>query len=88
MTYREAIVLGEKNLQQADIADAKTGEILYREYDNDDTGRGLAGDIDASHRGQEFWCSAAKKVHAVDEFLLYSIAKTVQTECNKAGFDC
>ncbi len=48
------------------LRDAKTGEILYRETDNDDTGRGLAGDIDASHRGQEFWCSAAKKVHAVD----------------------
>lgn len=48
------------------LRDAKTGEVLYRETDNDDTGRGLAGDIDAKHRGQEFWCSAAKKVHAVD----------------------
>lgn len=48
------------------LRDAKTGEILYRETDRDDTGRGLAGDIDASHRGQEFWCSAAKKVHAID----------------------
>lgn len=28
MTYREAIVLGEKNLQQADIADAKTDSWL------------------------------------------------------------
>ena len=42
-----------------DLRDARTGEILYRGYDREDTGRGLAADIDADHRGSEFWCSAS-----------------------------
>lgn len=50
----------------SDLRDARTGEILFRETDNDDTGRGMAADIDPNHRGSEFWCSASKKVHAID----------------------
>lgn len=49
-----------------DLRDARTGEILYREFDNEDTGRGLAADIDPNHRGYEFWCSARKAVHAIN----------------------
>lgn len=49
-----------------DLRDALTGEILMHEGDRQDTGRGLAADIDANHRGYEFWCSAAKKVNSVD----------------------
>lgn len=45
----------------ADLRDAKTGEILFRTTGNDDTGRGLAADIDANHRGYELW-SADKAV--------------------------
>lgn len=41
----------------ADLRDARTGEILYRELGQEDTGRGIAADIDASHRGFEYWCS-------------------------------
>ncbi len=41
----------------SDLRDAKTGEILLRSYDKDDTGRGLAADIDANHRGAELWSS-------------------------------
>ncbi len=48
------------------LSDAKTGEILYRTYGDEDTGRGLAADIDGFHRGYEFWCSAEKKVHSID----------------------
>ena len=49
----------------ADLRDARTGEILYRSTDKDDTGRGVAADIDPAHRGAEFWCSAAKQVHDI-----------------------
>ncbi len=41
----------------SDLRDAKTGEILLRSYGKDDTGRGLAADIDANHRGAELWSS-------------------------------
>ena len=43
--------------------DACTGEILYREHADKDTGRGLAADIDSLHRGLEFWSSANKIMH-------------------------
>jgi rhamnogalacturonan endolyase len=46
----------------ADLRDARTGEILWRETGNEDTGRGLAADIDATHRGQEMWNSAHRAV--------------------------
>ncbi len=39
----------------ADLRDAKTGEFIFRETARDDTGRGLAADIDATHRGFEHW---------------------------------
>lgn len=41
-----------------ELRDARTGEILFRSTDREDTGRGLAADIDAAHRGYEYWCSA------------------------------
>ena len=49
----------------SNMRDAKTGEILCRQYDKQDTGRGIAADIDSSHRGFEMWCSAEKKVFDV-----------------------
>lgn len=49
----------------ADLRDACTGEILFRITDNDDTGRGVCADIDPKHRGAEFWCSAAKRIHDI-----------------------
>lgn len=39
----------------ADLRDARTGEILFHETAHDDTGRGLAADIDPAHRGCEMW---------------------------------
>ena len=49
----------------SDLRDAKTGEILCRTYDKDDTGRGLAADIDASHRGYEMWSSDKREVRDI-----------------------
>lgn len=46
----------------ANLRDARTGEILFRSYGKEDTGRGISADIDSTHRGSEFWCSAEKKV--------------------------
>lgn len=49
----------------ADLRDAKTGEILYHETGLEDTGRGIAADIDADHRGFEFWCSDSHQVRDI-----------------------
>src|SRR5574344_1315635 len=40
-----------------DIRDAATGKIIYHENGGGDTGRGMAADVDATHRGFEFWTS-------------------------------
>lgn len=49
----------------SDLRDARTGEILFRTLDKDDTGRGVAADIDAQHRGYEYWCSDAPVVRDI-----------------------
>ncbi len=49
----------------SDLRDAKTGEILLRTYDKDDTGRGLAADIDAKHRGYELWSADTRYVRDI-----------------------
>ena len=62
----EYFMVHESRPAGSSLRDARTGEVLFREHDKQDTGRGLSGDIDAEHRGYEFWCSAAKKVHAIN----------------------
>lgn len=62
----EYFMVHEERPAGYDLRDAKTGEILYRDFDNNDTGRGLSADIDAKHRGYEFWCSTRKAVHAIN----------------------
>lgn len=62
----EYFMVHEEGKHGCSLRDAKTGEILYREFDNKDTGRGLSADIDANHVGYEFWCSAAKRIHAIN----------------------
>ena len=49
----------------SDLRDARTGEILFRTLDKDDTGRGVAADIDFQHRGYELWCSDAPVVRDI-----------------------
>ena len=56
----------------SDLRDAKTGEILFRTYDRDDTGRGLAADIDASHRGCEMWSSDKPEVRDIKGNVIHS----------------
>lgn len=49
----------------SDLRDARTGKILYHDTDKEDTGRGVAADIDAQHRGSEFWCTASDAIHDI-----------------------
>ena len=49
----------------ADLRDARTGELLFHETAKEDTGRGLAADIDGSHRGFEFWHSERRDVRDI-----------------------
>lgn len=37
------------------LRDARTGEVIYGGYTGKDTGRGMVGDVDPSHRGLETW---------------------------------
>ena len=46
----------------ADLRDARTGEILWSETADEDTGRGMAADIDAAHEGSEMWHICRKAV--------------------------
>lgn len=54
----------------ADVRDARTGEILFREDDDKDTGRGVAADIDPRYRGFEFWSLASSNIYSTDGFKL------------------
>ena len=49
----------------ADLRDARTGERLWYETARDDTGRGVAADIDGNHRGFEFWHIFNRAVHDI-----------------------
>lgn len=40
-----------------DLHDAATGEIIYSATASDDTGRGMAADIDPAHEGYEMWAA-------------------------------
>jgi hypothetical protein len=39
------------------LRDAKTGKVIYGAYTGKDTGRGMVGDIEPTHRGLETWAS-------------------------------
>ncbi len=51
----EVFMVHESRPYGADLRDARTGERLWYETASDDTGRGVAADIDGKHRGFEFW---------------------------------
>ena len=51
----EVFMVHESRPYGADLRDARTGELLFHETARDDTGRGLAADIDGNHRGFEYW---------------------------------
>ncbi len=46
-----------------ELHDAKTGEIFWGDFTGGDNGRGLAADIDATHRGYEMWSASGKGVY-------------------------
>ena len=51
----EVFMVHESRPYGADLRDARTGELLFHETAADDTGRGVAADIDGNHRGFEYW---------------------------------
>lgn len=53
----------EDNPYGWDVRDARTGEIILHVTGTGDTGRGMAADIDADHRGYEFWSSESYDVY-------------------------
>lgn len=61
----EYFMVHEERPYGADLRDACTGAFLYRQLGSEDTGRGLAADISASHRGFEFWSTDGNEVHAI-----------------------
>ncbi len=61
----ELFMVHEARPYGADLRDARTGELLYHETAYEDTGRGVAADIDSNNRGFEFWHSANQAVRNV-----------------------
>ena len=51
----DVLMVHESRPYGADLRDARTGELLFHETARDDTGRGVAADIDGNHRGFEYW---------------------------------
>ena len=51
----EVFMVHESRPYGADLRDARTGELLFHETARDDTGRGMAADIDGNPRGFEYW---------------------------------
>ena len=51
----EVFMVHESRPYGADLRDARTGKLLFHETARDDTGRGVAADIDGNHRGFEYW---------------------------------
>ena len=61
----EVFMVHESRPYGADLRDARTGELLFHETARDDTGRGVAADIDGKHRGFEFWHIFNRAVHDI-----------------------
>ena len=61
----EVFMVHESYPYGADLRDARTGELLFHETAADDTGRGMAADIDGSHRGFEYWHIFNRAVHDI-----------------------
>ncbi len=61
----EVFMVHESRPYGADLRDARTGERLWYETARDDTGRGVAADIDGRHRGFEFWHIFNRAVHDI-----------------------
>lgn len=51
-----------------DVHDAATGKILYYQDGGGDNGRGMCADVDAEHRGWEFWSSNFGNIYTADGY--------------------
>ena len=56
---------GDINPYGGDLHDAKTGEVLFSFTASDDTGRGMAADIDPANKGAELWSVASNDVYSI-----------------------
>ena len=61
----EVFMVHESRPYGADLRDARTGELLFHETASDDTGRGVAADIDSNHRGFEYWHISNRAVYDI-----------------------
>ena len=61
----EVFMVHESYPYGADLRDARTGKQLWYETARNDTGRGVAADIDGDHRGFEFWHIFNRAVHDI-----------------------
>ena len=59
----EVFTVHEEKPYGFDVHDAATGEIIHHVTGKDDTGRGMASDIDVNKRGYEFWSSENYNVY-------------------------
>lgn len=57
----------EESPRGCSYRDGETSELLFYRQSNDDNGRGIAADIDGTHRGAEFWSSKVDGVWNVQE---------------------
>lgn len=69
------------------LRDAATGELLIHQIGNGDTGRGLAADIDLSHRGYEFWTSDTYNVYDIQGNILSSVESARPTISHRVYWD-
>jgi len=64
-------------MKSSEMHDAKTGQILFGLPANADVGRGMSGDIDASHKGFEVWSSNSGGVYDCKGVLISTATPSV-----------
>ncbi|MCD7721984.1 MAG: rhamnogalacturonan lyase [Prevotellaceae bacterium] len=65
----------ENHHDGTDFRDARTGQVIYQIFKNDDVGRCMAADVDASNPGLEMWSSGSGGIRNVRGELVDSVAR-------------
>ncbi|MCD8285538.1 MAG: hypothetical protein LUB62_04865, partial [Prevotellaceae bacterium] len=65
----------ENHHDGTDFRDARTGQVIYQIFKNDDVGRCMAADVDASNPGLEMWSSGTGGIRNVRGELVDSVAR-------------
>ncbi len=60
-----------------EMHDARTGEIIWSDAVTDDNGRGLAADIDGTHRGFEMWSTGGAGIYSCTGVQLSTLRPSV-----------